>query len=144
MVETEAGGHGGDVIRVALYRAGIAQRRMIRRGATCVRCRRNAAAGRSRQPALTFLFLESVHLDRWRGHAFARLDDVEAVEVLTSALERLDPTFARAGTSLRVDLAVALIATGEYVGARVHAERVEQLAIEFGSVRQRHRMRTLK
>jgi len=95
-------------------------------------------------PALPFLFLGSVHLDRWRGHALARLGDTEAVGVLTSALERLDPTFTRAETSLRVDLAVALFATGEPEGARVHTERAEQLAIEIGSVRQRHRMRTLK
>lgn len=42
-------------------------------------------------PTLPFLFLEGAHLDRWRGHALARLGDTEAVEVLTSALERLDP-----------------------------------------------------
>jgi tetratricopeptide (TPR) repeat protein len=94
-------------------------------------------------PTLPFLFLESVHLDRWRGHALARLGDVEAVGVLTSALERLDPTFARAETSLRVDLAVALVATGEHDGARAHAARAERLATEIGSVRQQQRMRTL-
>jgi tetratricopeptide (TPR) repeat protein len=95
-------------------------------------------------PTLPFLFLESVHLDRWRGHALARLGDIEAVEVLASALERLDSTFIRAETSLRVDLGFALVATGEHDGARIHAERAERLATEIGSVRQRHRMRTLK
>jgi tetratricopeptide (TPR) repeat protein len=94
-------------------------------------------------PALPFLFLESVHLDRWRGHALARLGDVEAIEVLTGALERLDPTFTRAEASLRVDLAVALLAIGEHDGAHVQAARAERLAIEIGSVRQRHRVRTL-
>jgi tetratricopeptide (TPR) repeat protein len=91
-------------------------------------------------PALPFLFLESVHLDRWRGHALARLEDVEAIGVLTYALERLDPTFTRAETSLRVDLAVVLTAMGEHDGARAHAERAERLAVEIGSVRQKHRM----
>lgn len=95
-------------------------------------------------PTLPFLFLENVHLDRWRGHALARLGDVEAVGVLTSALERLDPTFTRAETSLRVDLAVALAAVGEHDGAHTHADQAERLAIEIGSVRQRHRMRALK
>lgn len=94
-------------------------------------------------PTLPFLFLESVHLDRWRGHALARLGDVEAVGVLTGALERLDPTFTRAETSLRVDLAVALTATGEHSGARAHADRAERLAVEIGSVRQQRRMRAL-
>lgn len=94
-------------------------------------------------PALPFLFLQGAHLDRWRGHALARLGDVEAVGVLTSALERLDPTFTRAETALRVDLATALSSTGEHEGARVHAESAERLATEIGSVRQRHRMREL-
>jgi tetratricopeptide (TPR) repeat protein len=94
-------------------------------------------------PTLPFLFLGGVHLDRWRGHALARLGDAEAVGVLAGALERLDPTFIRAETSLRVDLAMALAATGEHDGARAHAGRAERLATEIGSVRQRHRMSTL-
>jgi hypothetical protein len=67
-------------------------------------------------PTLPFLFLESVHLDRWRGHALARVGDMEAVGVLVDALERLDPTFTRAETSLRVDLATALAAKGRMTG----------------------------
>lgn len=98
----------------------------------------------SLDPALPFLFLESVHLDRWRGHALARLGEAQAVEVLASALERLDPTFARAETSVRVDLAMALVATGEQGRAHAQAKRAERLAIEIGSLRQQRRMRTLK
>jgi tetratricopeptide (TPR) repeat protein len=94
-------------------------------------------------PALPFLFLESVHLDRWRGHALARLGDAEAVEVLTHALERLDPTFARAETALRVDLAAALVAGGELDHARSHAIRAERVATEIGSARQQRRVRSL-
>lgn len=92
------------------------------------------------EPRLPFIFLSEVHLDRWRGHALARLGDAEAVQILTGALERLDPTFARAETSLRVDLAIALTAIDDYDEARVHANQVERLAVEIGSVRLLHRM----
>ncbi|MDQ3787336.1 MAG: tetratricopeptide repeat protein, partial [Actinomycetota bacterium] len=94
-------------------------------------------------PALPFLFLEGVHLDRWRGHALARLGDTEAVAVLTNALGRLDPTFTRAETSLRVDLARAMAVTGEHDGAQAHARRAERLATEIGSVRQQRRVHSL-
>ena len=94
-------------------------------------------------PALPFLFLKGAHLDRWRGHALARLGDVDAVDVLRGALGRLDSTFTRAETSLRVDLAVALAAKGEHDRARVQAEQAQRLATEIGSVRQRNRILTL-
>jgi len=94
-------------------------------------------------PTLPFLFLEGVHLDRWRGHALAQLGDVQAVEVLSRALERLDPTFVRAETSLRVDLASAFVGRGELDQARSHAERAERIATEIGSTRQQRRMRSL-
>lgn len=94
-------------------------------------------------PMLPFLFLEGAHLDRWRGHALARLGDAAAVNVLSHALERLDPTFARAETALRVDLAIALTTSGEIEGARVHIERADRLASEIGSTRQLRRMQML-
>ncbi|MFL6120980.1 tetratricopeptide repeat protein, partial [Actinophytocola sp.] len=94
-------------------------------------------------PTLPFLFLQGAHLDRWRGHALAALGDAGAVEVLTYALERLDPTFVRAETTLRVDLASALVARGELDQARSHAVRAEQVATEIGSTRQQRRMRSL-
>jgi tetratricopeptide (TPR) repeat protein len=94
-------------------------------------------------PSLPFLFLGGAHLDRWRGNALARLGDAAAADVLTGALERLDPTFIRAETALRVDLAVALSAMGEHEGAQVHARRAERLASEIGSTRQQHRIRSL-
>lgn len=77
------------------------------------------------------------------GDALARLGDVAAADVLTGALERLDPTFIRAETALRVDLAVALSAMGDHDGAQAHARRAERLAIEIGSTRQQHRIRSL-
>ena len=60
-----------------------------------------------------------------------------------SALERLDPTFTRAETSLRVDLATALVGLAETTSARTHVERAGQLAADIGSVRQGNRIRGL-
>jgi tetratricopeptide (TPR) repeat protein len=94
-------------------------------------------------PSLPFLFLADAHLDRWRGHALARLRDAEAVGVLTSALQRLDPTFTRAETALRVDLASALIEVGEAGEARRHVQHAGQLASEIGSARQQRRIQSL-
>lgn len=91
-------------------------------------------------PALPFLFLEDVHLDRWRGHALAKLGDADAVDVLSSALERLDPTFARAETALRVDLATTLSKVGEWDVARRHIDRAQRIANDIGSVRQVRRI----
>ncbi|HSZ30570.1 MAG TPA: hypothetical protein VK784_12555, partial [Pseudonocardiaceae bacterium] len=55
-----------------------------------------------------YVALDTVHLGRWRGHALARFGDPDATTVLTDALARLDPSFVRAETALRVDLATAL------------------------------------
>lgn len=95
-------------------------------------------------PALPFLFLEGAHLERWRGHVLARLGDVGALKVLNHALERLDPTFARAETALRVDLAMASVAAGDNEGANSHARRANSLATEIGSTRQRNRAAGLR
>jgi tetratricopeptide (TPR) repeat protein len=94
-------------------------------------------------PSLPFLFLAGAHLDRWRGHALAQLGDVQAIGVLTSALQRLDPTFTRAETTLRVDLATALIENGQPADSRQHVLRAERLASEIGSARQRRRIQSL-
>lgn len=96
--------------------------------------------GNPADPTLPFLFLEGVHLDRWRGHALARLGDAEAVEVLTHVLIRLNPTFTRAETVVRVDLAHALAADGELDKAREQLARAAKVASDIGSVRQRRRM----
>ena len=94
-------------------------------------------------PHLPYLFLENVHLDRWRGHALARLGEAEAVDVLSRALERLDSTFTRAETSLRVDLTMALVTVGEHDRARLHAARADRLAAKIGSVRLAGRVQIL-
>lgn len=87
-----------------------------------------------------YVALDLVHLARWRGHALARFSDEDAVEVLTDALDKLDSSFVRAETSLRVDMATALVARGERDEARDHAERASALAAQLGSVRQDRRL----
>jgi hypothetical protein len=84
-----------------------------------------------------------VHLARWRGHALARFGHPDAITVLTDALGRLDPTFVRAETALRVDLATALAAHGDQDEARTHANHADQLAAQVVSARQRRRIKTL-
>ncbi|MGH3825239.1 MAG: hypothetical protein ACRDRA_20730 [Pseudonocardiaceae bacterium] len=90
-----------------------------------------------------YVALDAIHLARWRGHALARFGDPEATTVLTNALNRLDPTFVRAETALRVDLAIALAATGEVDEARTHADHAVRIAEQVGSARQRRRVKTL-
>jgi tetratricopeptide (TPR) repeat protein len=87
-----------------------------------------------------FLVFDGVHLARWRGNALARLGDREAVDVLSRALQQLDPSFTRAEAAMRVDLARALHVAGELDAATMHADRALGLALQIGSVRQRTRL----
>jgi hypothetical protein len=84
-----------------------------------------------------------VHLARWRGHALARFGHPDAIAVLADALNRLDPTFVRAETALRVDLATTLAANGDRDEARTHADHADRLATQVGSARQRRRITIL-
>jgi hypothetical protein len=90
-----------------------------------------------------YVALDTVHLDRWRGHALARVGEPEAVKVLSSALRRLDLTFTRGETSLQVDLATAFVAQGENEQALAHIDRARSLAAGIGSARQRRRIAQL-
>ncbi|MGH3913847.1 MAG: hypothetical protein ACRDTC_10625 [Pseudonocardiaceae bacterium] len=90
-----------------------------------------------------YVALDTVHLARWRGHALAHFGEPDAIAVLTDALARLDPSFVRAETALRVDLATAYAASDEHNEARIHADRALILARELGSARQRRRLLTL-
>jgi hypothetical protein len=90
-----------------------------------------------------YVALDPVHLARWRGHALARFGHTDAITVLTDALGRLDPSFVRAETALRVDLATALAAGDNQDEARTHADRARALAAELGSKRQHRRLKTL-
>lgn len=90
-----------------------------------------------------YVALDTVHLDRWRGHALARFGAPDAITVLTDALSQLDPTFVRAATALRVDLATAHTVSGDKDEARQHADHAARLAEHLGSARQRRRIRAL-
>ncbi|MBN6037750.1 hypothetical protein [Amycolatopsis sp. 195334CR] len=90
-----------------------------------------------------YVALDVGHLSRWQGHAFTRVGDPGAVEVLSVALEQLDPSFTRAEISLRVDLATAFTAIDEHEQARLHYERAMAMAGQIGSVRQAARIRSL-
>jgi hypothetical protein len=92
---------------------------------------------------LPFLFLKSVHLQRWRGQAMSRFRDTDAISVLTSALNCLDPTFTRAEAALRVDLAAALMTEREVAKALYHLGCADALATNIGSVRQKARVRKM-
>jgi hypothetical protein len=90
-----------------------------------------------------YVALDPVHLARWRGHALARFGHPDAIALLANALNRLDATFVRAETALRVDLATALAANGDRGQAHTHADRAQALARELGSKRQQRRLQTL-
>ncbi|WP_329787911.1 hypothetical protein V1227_24910 [Lentzea sp. DG1S-22] len=90
-----------------------------------------------------YLVFDSTHLARWRGSALARLGAREAVETLSEVLSRLDPTFTRAETALRVDLVQVFTAIGEKNEVAAHAERARLLATQIGSQRQRKRLTSL-
>ena len=64
--------------------------------------------------------------------------------MLTDALDRLDPTFVRAETALRVDLATAFAAIREREQAHLHIARAQALAADIGSTRQYRRLERLK
>jgi hypothetical protein len=90
-----------------------------------------------------YVALDPIHLARWRGHALARFGDPDAITVLTDALAGLDPSFVRAETALRVDLATAHTANGDRDEARAHADHAAQLATQIDSARQRRRITDL-
>jgi len=90
-----------------------------------------------------YLVFDQNHLTRWRGSALARLGEIEAVDVLSGVLSRLDPTFTRAETALRVDLVQVLKSKGEHDAASLHAERAKLLAAQVGSTRQQRRLKAL-
>jgi tetratricopeptide (TPR) repeat protein len=90
-----------------------------------------------------YVALDPVHLSRWRGNALTRFAAREAVDLLTTSLTSLDPSFIRAETALRVDLAGALATIGEGEEARDQARHANDLATRIGSARQQRRLHGL-
>jgi tetratricopeptide (TPR) repeat protein len=94
-------------------------------------------------PTLPFLFLGGAHLDRWRGHALARLGDHHAIDHLTNALPRLPASFVRARTGMLVDLAHAHATAGDRDADLHYARYAKRLAAQIKSDRQLHRLAAL-
>lgn len=94
----------------------------------------------SRDADVPGVFLNASHLARWRGNALAQLGDAGALADLHSALDRLDPTFARAQAGLRIDLGQAYYASGELGEARRQAGQARMLVNRTGSLRHRRRL----
>ena len=90
-----------------------------------------------------YMALDPVHLGRWRGHALARCARPDAIGVLTQSLEKLDPTFTRAETALRVDLSHAFTVLNEQSEAASQAREAADLAAKIGSVRQQRRIASI-
>ncbi|MFH9114075.1 XRE family transcriptional regulator [Streptomyces globisporus] len=93
-----------------------------------------------RDPDLRSIFLNGVHLARWRGNVLALLGDGDAVTSLYGALEEMDPTFVRARAGMHADLAQAHLTRAEYDDAQTHLRQARLLASRTGSVRQRRRV----
>jgi hypothetical protein len=91
-------------------------------------------------PDLPYICLDQHHLGRWAGNVLARLGDPTSLDVLTSALDGLDPDFNRARASLQIDLATVYGALGERDMARLHGGEARSCISEVGSVRQRRRL----
>ena len=92
---------------------------------------------------MPYLALDDVHFARWRGHCLARLGKREAVDELSRAVLRHDPTFKRAEASLHCDLALAYSVRGQHAEARAEARAANELAARTASARQRLRITRL-
>lgn len=91
-------------------------------------------------PTLPFLFLQNVHLDRWRGHALSRLGEPDAIDQLADALMRLPTNFTRARTGMLVDLAFAYANAGDRDATLEHVRQARRLAAQIKSDRQLRRL----
>lgn len=95
------------------------------------------------EPDMPFIILNSSHLARWRGNAFARLGDPEAIDHLYRALDGDGAITSRAKAGLHCDLAMAHLQRGERDSASEHASRARRFARSAGSVRQQRRIDNL-
>lgn len=113
-------------------------RRALDEAAACL-----PAGDVARDPDMLSIFLNGGHLARWRGHSLALLGDDDAMGNLYAALDSMDPTFVRASSGLRLDLATAHLAREEYAQADEHLRAARLTASRTGSVRYRRRIEQL-
>lgn len=97
-----------------------------------------------RDPLCPYLFLNRHHLERWRGHALARVGDNAAIDDLRTALDAVDHSFVRARAGMHLDLTTALLQAGKAGEAQEALLVGQQLAEQVGSVRQLKRVRRLE
>jgi tetratricopeptide (TPR) repeat protein len=90
-----------------------------------------------------YIKLDAIQLDRWRGHSLTQFAHHDAIDLLTSSLDRLDPTFARAEVSLRADLASALASVNLTQEAAVNARQALTMARQIGSVKNQRKLEIL-
>ena len=93
-----------------------------------------------RDPEVPGVFLNHAHLNRWRGNVLAILGELEAIEALHVALAEHDGTFTRAEAPLRVNLAQAYLANGDFAQAEYQARKARLLVSRTGSLRVRRRL----
>ncbi|MFK0289211.1 XRE family transcriptional regulator [Streptomyces sp. NPDC090442] len=98
----------------------------------------------TRDPDMLSIFLNSGHLERWRGNVLAMLGDDDALGSLYTALDTADPSFIRATSGLRCDLAQAHLSREEYAQAQEHLREARLLANRTGSVRHLRRIEQLR
>lgn len=94
----------------------------------------------ARDPAMPYLFLADVHLQRWRGNALAYLGAPDAIAHLEDALAQLPADFVRARTNLVVDLARAHAAAGNRDATLTYARQARRLANQIKSDRHLRRL----
>lgn len=96
-----------------------------------------------RDPDMLSIFLNGGHLARWRGSSLALLGEDDALSSLYTALDEADPTFIRATSGLRCNLAQAHLAREEHAQAQEHLQQARLLAKRTGSVRHLRRIEQL-
>ncbi|MCZ1016309.1 XRE family transcriptional regulator [Streptomyces noursei] len=121
-------------------KAGLADdsRRALDKAVDCL-----PAGTETRDPDMLSIFLNTGHLARWRGNVLALLGDDDALSSLYAGLKAADPTFIRATSGLRCDLAQAHLARDEYDQAQEHLQQARLLANRTGSVRHLRRIEQL-
>lgn len=143
---TSLGDAGAHVLRAWLHAAHAEALAAVGDGAGCHRALEAADRELERDDGSTrhpYLFLNEIHLARWRGHCWAEIGDEQAIDDLTHALAELDPSFVRARASHHCDLAVAYTKRGETDAAMDHARTAAALALQTGSKRQRRRIQSV-
>lgn len=96
------------------------------------------------EPKGPYIVLDETHLARWRGHAASHSDHIGSISISKRALHLLDPTFARAESSLRVDLATAFAALNRSSDSINQIRRAHDIAQRIGSARQLKRINSIE